>query len=371
MDVLIPYAKQAHSGRLVSVDEVASGLECNCVCDCCGAPMVARKGDIKVHHFGHAPKSASEEKPCTFNFKRGCFWVIKQILEESVGSNIALPDYELSLSNNLARHQKSIHVTSASAPVYDGLLSFDVPQNHETAQAVIQIGEHKLRLIFGFKSPFKPVIRSSDNCPEVFVDLTNVYTAYVKERKPFIQIIKAHVFSDHHKQWLYHPRQVKYKVKFDAVCEEIIANQRKTTPVRFKPAIEPQPRSDSPKPHYVAIKPNTVQISADAQDALKLTARLDQMMSVVDNLYYVLNQSSAKHCDNCQFLYVVTSTACPTCGDLKSVTIMLDSDYLRNLPQKYMALSYVDISLKNYPDESNEQSGSVPKPLRTFCPSVC
>lgn len=357
MDVLIPYAKQLSSGRLVSVDEVASGLECNCVCDCCGASMVARKGEVNVHHFGHAPKSTSEEKPCTFNFKRGCFWVIKQILEESVGSNIELPDYELSLSNNLARHQKLIHVTSASSPVYDGLLSFDVPQNHETAQAIIKIGEYKLRLIFGFKTPFKPLIRSSDNCPEVFVDLTNVYTAYEKERKPFIQIIKVHVFSDQYKEWLYHPRQVKCKAEFDTVCAEIIANQKKATPFRFKPALEPQPKSDSPKPQYVVVKPNTVQISADAQDALKLTARLDQMISVVDNLYYVLNQSKAKHCDNCQFLYVVTSKACPTCGALKSVTIMLDNDYLRNLPQKYMALNYVDISLKNYPGESNEHSG--------------
>lgn len=113
-EVLIPYAKLIDDGRLVTIDEVESGLACNCICDGCGAPMVARKGQEKAHHFGHAPKSANEDKPCTFNFKRGCFWLIRQILEESVGCEIALPDYDLLLSNTLARHEKRYQITKAS-----------------------------------------------------------------------------------------------------------------------------------------------------------------------------------------------------------------------------------------------------------------
>ena len=51
---LIPYALR--NGQLVHVDSVESGAACGCVCPGlkCGAPMVARKGTVRRHHFAHA-----------------------------------------------------------------------------------------------------------------------------------------------------------------------------------------------------------------------------------------------------------------------------------------------------------------------------
>ena len=51
---LIPYALR--NGQLVHVDGVESGAACGCVCPGlkCGAPMVARKGTVRRHHFAHA-----------------------------------------------------------------------------------------------------------------------------------------------------------------------------------------------------------------------------------------------------------------------------------------------------------------------------
>lgn len=40
-------------GSLVHVSEVASGLACGCVCPACGRVLIARKGAIKMEHFGH------------------------------------------------------------------------------------------------------------------------------------------------------------------------------------------------------------------------------------------------------------------------------------------------------------------------------
>lgn len=47
----IPFALK--EGRPVSVEEVERGLASGCVCMGCGRDLVARKGDIKQHHFAH------------------------------------------------------------------------------------------------------------------------------------------------------------------------------------------------------------------------------------------------------------------------------------------------------------------------------
>ncbi|MCH8493897.1 MAG: hypothetical protein LAT53_11755 [Idiomarina sp.] len=346
-DVLIPYAKLIEGGRLVTVDEVESGLACNCICDCCGATMVARKGESKVHHFGHAPKSTNDEKPCTFNFKRGCFWLIKQILEENIGASIELPDYDLTLKNNLARHQKIYQVTKASAPNYDQLISFELSAHNDTAIAMLKVGKHKLRLVFGFPYLMKSPCTTGDNCAEVFVSLANVFEAYTKERKPFIQIIKSHIFSAQYKEWLFHPRQLKYVSMFDAICDEITSELKRQNPIQFQPKKKRMHQPSSPPFQYQVVKPKK-EVSGEAQDIIKYNARLDEMINAAATLYSVLKQSKAKHCDSCQFLYMVTNSTCPTCGHHIAAVIHLDDEYFKNLAQKYVSVGYVDLSLKNH-----------------------
>ena len=41
-------------GELVHVSQVERGLACHCFCASCGMPLVARKGEVRVHHFAHA-----------------------------------------------------------------------------------------------------------------------------------------------------------------------------------------------------------------------------------------------------------------------------------------------------------------------------
>ena len=40
-------------GRIAHVSEVPRGLKCECLCLHCDGRMIARKGEIKVHHFAH------------------------------------------------------------------------------------------------------------------------------------------------------------------------------------------------------------------------------------------------------------------------------------------------------------------------------
>lgn len=49
--LLLPYAVKG--GRIVSVDDVSSGLQKDCTCPVCGSALVAKKGVKVRHHFAH------------------------------------------------------------------------------------------------------------------------------------------------------------------------------------------------------------------------------------------------------------------------------------------------------------------------------
>ena len=51
-ELKLTYGKDSN-GRLVHVDDVPSGLACNCTCPECRAQLIARKGKKNQHHFAH------------------------------------------------------------------------------------------------------------------------------------------------------------------------------------------------------------------------------------------------------------------------------------------------------------------------------
>lgn len=51
MELKLPYGLK--DNELVTIDEVDSGLKCNCVCPQCKQRLIARKGEVKEHHFAH------------------------------------------------------------------------------------------------------------------------------------------------------------------------------------------------------------------------------------------------------------------------------------------------------------------------------
>lgn len=51
MEISLPYGLQ--NDRLVTINEVSSGLDCNCSCPACHEKLIARKGPFTMHHFAH------------------------------------------------------------------------------------------------------------------------------------------------------------------------------------------------------------------------------------------------------------------------------------------------------------------------------
>jgi len=82
----IPFAIDA-AGRWRDVSEVARGKACVCVCPDCKGPLVARKGDVRVHHFAHA-----DQRECRHALEASLFGMTMEQLSRP-GARLALPEH--------------------------------------------------------------------------------------------------------------------------------------------------------------------------------------------------------------------------------------------------------------------------------------
>lgn len=66
---------EAADGRIVHIGEVRSGLRCGCICPHCRGALVARRGPLREHHFGHRAGTA-----CVFAAETALHKLAKQVL---------------------------------------------------------------------------------------------------------------------------------------------------------------------------------------------------------------------------------------------------------------------------------------------------
>lgn len=82
------FVAEATDGRLVDIDNVPSGLACNCTCPGCGRAMVAKKGDVQAHHFAH--HAQQDGQSCVSAGETALHKFAKRILDERL--EIVLPE---------------------------------------------------------------------------------------------------------------------------------------------------------------------------------------------------------------------------------------------------------------------------------------
>lgn len=88
----IPYALNA-AGRMVHVDSVPNGKECNCRCPKCNQPMMAKQGEKRKHHFAHMGEySTHSPHECRGYYEAMMHLLSKQIINEE--KQLMLPAYE-------------------------------------------------------------------------------------------------------------------------------------------------------------------------------------------------------------------------------------------------------------------------------------
>lgn len=86
---------------IVRIEDVESGLGCNCLCPACGARLVAKKkGEKKAKHFAHY-----NQQDCGYQAETELHYRAKQIFEQS--GMVSLPEYYMD-ENNKVKERKYI-----------------------------------------------------------------------------------------------------------------------------------------------------------------------------------------------------------------------------------------------------------------------
>lgn len=88
----IPFGR-ASNGRLVDVHMVSRGLACGCHCPGCGAPLLAKKGEVLSPHFAHAAGA-----DCAGGAETALHLAAKQVLLDAM--QIRLPALTVEVSRN-------------------------------------------------------------------------------------------------------------------------------------------------------------------------------------------------------------------------------------------------------------------------------
>lgn len=95
------YALSRETGEIRRISEVDRGLACGCFCPCCDEDLVARQGDVLVHHFAHQSNSqcnAANAEPDKLN----------TILLREIGKNIISKATSIKLPNY--KYTSSLHI---------------------------------------------------------------------------------------------------------------------------------------------------------------------------------------------------------------------------------------------------------------------
>lgn len=80
-------------GLITSIEDVESGLKCNCICPACGEKLIAKRGASMMHHFAHC-----SGRVCEYGFESSLHLMAKKILSEA--KKFSLPPVDFSFPNS-------------------------------------------------------------------------------------------------------------------------------------------------------------------------------------------------------------------------------------------------------------------------------
>lgn len=158
------------AGRIRSVEEVARGLACECICPSCGDAVIARQGEVREWHFAHAA-----ETDCESGIETALHLAAKQLLLERRGltvpeiriqREVRLPDGRYG-KGEAYRPERWIDFQEVEAEKTVGAIRPDIVAVVDTTMFFVEIA------VTHFVDSEKRAILASYDVPTIEIDLAN------------------------------------------------------------------------------------------------------------------------------------------------------------------------------------------------------
>jgi hypothetical protein len=182
------------NGELVSIHSVESGLKCNCFCVSCGGKLVARKGEMKIHHFAHHTDSN-----CSSSAETALHMAAKEVLKKE--KRIILPP----------------------------LIAFDTYDNQIVLKESVEVKFDEIYLEKK-QGDFRPDIIGVKNGTKIFIEIAVSHIVDSNKRKKVEklgvsmievdlimlddgfteeELIQAVIYDQENKEWIYNVKKEK------------------------------------------------------------------------------------------------------------------------------------------------------------------
>ncbi len=186
------------NGQVKYISEVERGKACNCVCPSCDAPLLAKKGKEKIHHFAHASGTA-----CEGAGESALHYAAKRVICEA--SHITLPALRAHVRSR-DEYSGSIIIKSEtifkSKPVRIKSVEEEVTLDDMRPDIIVTLGKNNRELfieiaVTHFIDPEKLQKIKRRDIPAVEINLSRL------NRHATLEEIRAAVLSGKHIEWVF------------------------------------------------------------------------------------------------------------------------------------------------------------------------
>lgn len=361
----MPYAKHVPTGKEVLIDDVPSGLVCDCICVGCGVQVVARKGDEKIHHFAHKPKASADEVVCPFNAERAVFWMCRKILMES--DKFCLPGltwHWSDRSNFLSQSDDIVQkITEKQEIIFDQVFFPDPLENsYNSDVAILTIGNHRLAITMGFGiialpsswELSKPYKHNEEILSHLIVQVENFYKIFKERKKDFRNILQEILLeSTDNKTWVYHLREDKLRNSFKEQVDKKLAEVEQLKKARNERIRESVSVYRAAKTQLSHVLNKRREYNAPIKiDRAEIDQRLKELVEQAEK-FRVDGYQQACRCENCYFLNEEHADVCSFCSASNFKKVTLNDDYYYAILNKYQCWNYPRNSIINLPKFKN------------------
>ena len=192
---MIPFA-YTQKGKLVSVQQVAQGLACNCICPACKAPLVARKGSQKVHHFAHY-----RTPECSGALESSLHHLAKFILSHK--RKLVLPPVCIHGSDFPVQYASTFQYASAQVEQFIDGIQPDLILSSIYKKVAVEIAVHHVA------TPAKVWQLQQSRLAAIEIDVKAIHLELAGQGKgaDLIAFTEKITMGIQHKRWLFNPKQ--------------------------------------------------------------------------------------------------------------------------------------------------------------------